>query len=747
MPPPAAAPAPLAAAMPRRLPRAAAAAAAATWALPASAGIFEFTERYAAGRSDYYLRRAEAVPADSEFRRCLAAAAMDVSPANATVAEHAAALGLPPAARRPVARPSLQLGALRGWRDEPAGPGEECAVPAGTTAHDVFPTPMGLVHISDLGLKDWSKTLDFLEKTSIEKFDKVYNMKGLKAEDRQFTHVNNRFFKYQDTNPQAALSNPKKWKKMYTSPLYKEWAKAAPTICTSYLRKLGVHLTEEEEEGMETVLWAAVYPNVESDVITHYYHAHQESVVSFVLYVAMPEPTTPMTVADPRGAPPVEDFEWFQYLGDLGIDGDPPFHSTLEFFPGNGDVLIFPSWAIHKVPPHIGKGTRVAWPGNCHFPKHAYRKLQLVENPLDGWERLARWRSGVGLRPNAAPAYAAHSRAILALGSDIRDPYMKSWEVQNQIIAILQSNPGDARAWVDAGNAAWGLAYLLAGRDEGDYFADALTFYTQALALDPSLQETIQSYVRSFETPRLVEPRSDAAEAAAPWRQQVLDWKRPPKPREFVQCLVETLNGPGRCSRMCAKAGQPAVPAVKVLPLWASRVLETAVTGSTEAQDQHIADVARSMLGVADVALHWVAVQGGCWLRNRTASLAGVLCERTADVWFADPRGAWPEHWNGSVSAGPTAFASGAGCLGGGGLLASEPKAPFHWHAVLHCEVGKALLFPAWLPHQVAPDAEPGSVRAFSVAADWGAGAGGWRVPVQQPLCRERPAPAARSEL
>eukprot|EP00971_Amphidinium_carterae_P201383 3996153-Amphidinium_carterae.1 len=64
---------------------------------------------------------------------------------------------------------------------------------------------------------------------------------------------------------------------------------------------------------MELILWTAVYPQSKKpETITHFYHAHQESIVSFVLYAAAPSPTTPLIIADPRGAPPVEDFEWFQ---------------------------------------------------------------------------------------------------------------------------------------------------------------------------------------------------------------------------------------------------------------------------------------------------------------------------------------------------------------------------------------------------------------------------------------------------
>ena len=46
--------------------------------------------------------------------------------------------------------------------------------------------------------------------------------------------------------------------------------------------------------------------------IVLYRHYSETIYVGFVLYVDMPQPTTPLTISDPRGAPPVEDFEWFQ---------------------------------------------------------------------------------------------------------------------------------------------------------------------------------------------------------------------------------------------------------------------------------------------------------------------------------------------------------------------------------------------------------------------------------------------------
>ena len=71
---------------------------------------------------------------------------------------------------------------------------------------------------------------------------------------------------------------------------YKEWATVSRDICSSFLKKLGVPLSEEEQD-LELVTWAAVYPPM-TEPVTHYYHAHQESIVSslaetFIIYVSI----------------------------------------------------------------------------------------------------------------------------------------------------------------------------------------------------------------------------------------------------------------------------------------------------------------------------------------------------------------------------------------------------------------------------------------------------------------------------
>lgn len=684
---------------------------------------FPYTDVYAAARSDYYLRSAVRAPAGSQRCRRLVDAAVDASPRNETVAKRASGVGCA-AEGRPRGAAALQLGPTRSWGPElEAAP--ECATPAGVQSKELFPTPLGFVHVSELGLRDWQRTLNLFRDASISRFKSEYERATKGAADGKFMRVNNAFFKRQRTNPQDAIKHAKDWKKMYGSPEYKEYADAALRICSSYLRTLGVPLSVAEEAGLETVLWAAVYPNLGADVVTHLYHAHQESIVSFVLYVSNPAPATPMTVADPRGAPPIEDYEWFQNLGDLGVDAEPPFHRTVEFFPGDGDIFIFPSYAIHKVPPHHGDGTRVAWSCNCHLPKH--HVAGGAENPLDGWERIARWPSGTGPRAGAAAAYLAHAQASLAAAHEADDPYMKLWEAQNQVVAMLQFAPSDAQMWLDAGNVSAHIAILLASRDEGNYFPDAVTFWTRALHLDASAKGRLTDILDQMLPEQPPHGLEDGYAAASRVVKAVRSWKAPPAKHEFIQFLHEAVNGPGMCKRMCPSSARPSIPGILIKKVFATRIFTLSLHGA-RSERERLVEVAAELLG-AQCTLEPVQRSEECWLRNETASLSATVCDSPAQVWFADPRGVWLEQWPGAVKHDPEAARTT--CRG----LAAEPKAPFHWHGAADCKKGEALLFPAWLAYKVAPGGKS-AVRSFEVSVRLPGGPAGWRLPVLRPLCQ-----------
>ncbi|CAJ1460936.1 unnamed protein product, partial [Effrenium voratum] len=607
----------------------------------------------------------------------------------------------------------LQIGPVRSW------PAEQPSCSSVGQPRHVFATPLGFLHASELNLRDWRATLQRFSAAAQAKFAEVQRKKK-----QSFVDLNNHFFSSQDTNPFSAMRQPGTWPELYSSSEYKEWARASRDICTSFISKLGIHLSKEEAEDMELVTWAAVYPK-KSEPVTHYYHAHQESIVSFVLYVKMPEPVTPLTISDPRGAPPVEDFEWFQDKGDMGVDGDPPFHRPMEFYAEEGDILIFPSFAIHKVPPHIGESTRVVFPTNCHLPKRPRKlsdKFQGRECPLDGWERIARWQQAPTAFGRPVAPYVAHAQQALALAQTLEDPYMKMWEVQNQVLAVLQFGALDARAWLAAGNASALAAVVLDSRNEGEYYLDAALMFAQALRLDPGIKPELDLCLDQLVPKKVRKQFKDAYRNLAQWRKLVKSWGTSPPEAEVTLFLHPEVNGDGRCQRMCAANLEPVFRTLRILPVFSTAIYLLPCRSDALAAAR---DAAQSLLeadlpGVQVSEPEPVDAEGS-WIEDGAASMFAVLCPGT--IQLADPRGRWPQHWPGSLKAPG---------------LGSEPKAPFHWHVEMECKEGEVLLLPAWLRHRGG--------RSFALRATKAKGGEplswrlprpslcGWGLPVRQEL-------------
>ncbi|CAD7922477.1 unnamed protein product [Amoebophrya sp. A120] len=88
----------------------------------------------------------------------------------------------------------------------------------------------------------------------------------------------------------------------------------------------------------------------------HEAHTHTDSIVSCVFYLTTDPARTPLSILDPRGKS-----VWAQYdaMGDQpakpfihGWQPSAPFHQPYFYFPKKGDVVCFPSWLVHMVPPH-----------------------------------------------------------------------------------------------------------------------------------------------------------------------------------------------------------------------------------------------------------------------------------------------------------------------------------------------------------------------------------------------------------
>jgi len=150
--------------------------------------------------------------------------------------------------------------------------------------------------------------------------------------------------------------------------------KVMKSALIGFLDRTGVGLSAEAKRDAQLVLWSAVYPGNGG---RHGYHVHQGSVSSCVLYTQTAGATTPITFVDPRGAPPVNDYE--QHAKERDFEPQAPFHHNEYFFPEAGDLVCFPSWLVHNVPSHWETQWRVAFAANLQ---------------MDGWDPW--FRTAVG---------------------------------------------------------------------------------------------------------------------------------------------------------------------------------------------------------------------------------------------------------------------------------------------------------------------------------------------------------------
>ena len=191
------------------------------------------------------------------------------------------------------------------------------------------------------------------------------------------------FFGYQHSNPYQILKKkPKRdivsqWPKLYGRgtkgrEIYIRVVRAIRRVCEEYIQAYARPGTLEnaKQYGFSEDFWSAVYiPKT-----VHSHHTHQMSVVSAVYYSKAGKQNTPIVFNDPRGAGAIHNYE--QYEQEHDFEPEAPFHQQLSYFPEEGELILFPSWLVHKVPTHKGIDDRVSWPYN-------YR----IESTWDAWSR------------------------------------------------------------------------------------------------------------------------------------------------------------------------------------------------------------------------------------------------------------------------------------------------------------------------------------------------------------------------
>ena len=103
-------------------------------------------------------------------------------------------------------------------------------------------------------------------------------------------------------------------------------------------------------------LWLAMYANGTQ----HVNHVHDNSACSGAFYSQVPEGGgSPIIFSDPRGALPSMTSHNPHMEQPLA-----PFSRQHHFFPKAGDMVLFPSWLVHRVEPQGGETARVAWSFN-----------------------------------------------------------------------------------------------------------------------------------------------------------------------------------------------------------------------------------------------------------------------------------------------------------------------------------------------------------------------------------------------
>ena len=105
-------------------------------------------------------------------------------------------------------------------------------------------------------------------------------------------------------------------------------------------------------ESSQLQLWLASYENGAS----HVNHVHDGSVCSGVFYSTGGEGAAPIVFSDPRGLSPMTTI-----ANDNDDEPLAPFHNQYSFHPSDGDMVLFPSWLVHKVLPNPKGVQRVAW--------------------------------------------------------------------------------------------------------------------------------------------------------------------------------------------------------------------------------------------------------------------------------------------------------------------------------------------------------------------------------------------------
>lgn len=222
-------------------------------------------------------------------------------------------------------------------------------------SRSIFTTLMTVSNIKDFVPDGFLKAISNL---AIDKYAKFSKKILDDSPDTEGSQINDAFFGAQD---EEAF-----WPEFYGSKWYPMSKQIMKVALLEFVKRVGNTAKHTiTTENMKVTQWAAVYfANQETK---HMYHVHQQCFASCVLYAQSEDASTPIIFGDPRGFYPGMDYE--QFNSKTKTNPKAPFHHPYTFFPKSGDLICFPSWLVHRVPPHQDKTPRVAFPANLRAPE------------------------------------------------------------------------------------------------------------------------------------------------------------------------------------------------------------------------------------------------------------------------------------------------------------------------------------------------------------------------------------------
>ena len=198
--------------------------------------------------------------------------------------------------------------------------------------------------------------------TSQQPIATVPPISSLHESNDQLASDNDHFFEYQKSRGYH-LSTEATRKSPEIQQLYDE---ILPTAIEHYLRSVKVETNvldwfQDPISTRKIDLWMAVQ---QGPTACHPNHTHEDAIVSGVYYAQMPPGSAPLVFQQPTDSisstssiklsstPQLLQDEEDQFVPRIPPEcGDDSSTTSIEFHPRDGDLILFPPWLVHGVPP------------------------------------------------------------------------------------------------------------------------------------------------------------------------------------------------------------------------------------------------------------------------------------------------------------------------------------------------------------------------------------------------------------